>query len=164
MTVLELKQKIKRAILEALTSLEEEIQAAAKSAHDGATHEDAVAKSKYDTHGLELSYLASSQMERLSRLKSEIVKFKQTEMRSSSSDISAKQYDLVRWQNNKGQIKIVFLSKIGAGLTLAVKNDLKLSVVSPESPLGEALLGLSVQDEVYLNDDEEPAGVILAIE
>ena len=43
----------------------EVIKKSAEIAHDDATHEESRAENKYDTRGLESSYLAGAQMERV---------------------------------------------------------------------------------------------------
>ena len=62
------KTAVVKAILKVVDQEIEILERSAQEAHEGATHEDAVAKSKYDTHGLELSYLAGSQYERARKL------------------------------------------------------------------------------------------------
>ena len=48
---------------------------AAHAAHDEATHEDAQAENKYDTRGLEASYLAGAQSERAAQLEAAVAYF-----------------------------------------------------------------------------------------
>ena len=63
---------MKAALLKQLAAkLEAElatIRAAAQATHAAATHPDAKAENKYDTRGLEASYLAGAQQERVAEL------------------------------------------------------------------------------------------------
>ncbi|NRA64811.1 MAG: transcription elongation factor [Pseudobacteriovorax sp.] len=134
----------------------------AAAAHDGATHEDAVAKSKYDTHGLELSYLAGSQAERLRLLEEDASKLRSMRLPDFGPDkpIAAGAY--IHLAKTKKTIQHIFLSPWCAGIQVVWQNT-KVSVVSPLSPLGEALMDNFEGDFVTLVNSSYQECEILAV-
>ncbi len=70
----------KRLLTEIVAHLEEVSQtmhAAAKATHEAATHEDAKAENKYDTRGLEASYLAEGQARQAEEAEANLRRFQQ---------------------------------------------------------------------------------------
>lgn len=157
------KRKIHSLLLEALKGERDAILYAATSAKEGATHEDAVAKSKYDTHGLELSYLAGSQFERAKQVETKIALFENSLFQDFHEDdlIDVGAIVTVRDIGNSRQ-RTYLISTIGAGLTLTW-NELSILVVSPESQLGEAMLSLGVGDELPPGNSSRSNGEIIAV-
>lgn len=130
-----------------LTKLTQELAATIESANaaaDGATHEDAVAKSKYDTHGLELSYLAGSQFERARQLQQQLLRFTRDLPNHHTGQVSVGSLVSLRRGTQKYYL---FLSPVGASLEI-VEDGHKVWVISPDSPLGQDIVGLHVGDEV----------------
>ncbi|SMF49310.1 hypothetical protein [Pseudobacteriovorax antillogorgiicola] len=126
----------------------DDIVRSAQAAHGGATHEDAVAKSKYDTHGLELSYLAGSQFERANLLRADIVSFSALKPTLFDKDQAIGVSCLVSLESiHPNQKKLVFLSPYGAGMTVNWQTS-PVSIVSPESPLGVELVDSFAGDEI----------------
>jgi len=123
-------------------SLDAELALLAKSAraaHEEATHEQSRAENKYDTRGLEASYLARGQ----SRQAAETVQAK-AEYESliprvfgpeDGIDLSA-----VVELEGPGETAIYFIGP-RAGGTEIVHQKKTLLVMTPQSPLGSALLG-----------------------
>lgn len=138
------KETLKDKIIEALEGQLITIQKAAGAAHSGATHEDAVAKGKYETHGLELSYIAGSQYERARHLAAELEAFRSKKLLSFHEDQPIDEGALVTLESQTGK-SLVFLSNLGAGILID-----KVKVLSPASPLGEEIMGSTVGDEVDL--------------
>lgn len=144
------KRKLHKLLVEALKAEREATLLAAETAKEGATHEDAVAKSKYDTHGLELSYLAGSQFERARLAETKIIQLENTAFRAFDTDETIDIGALVSLRdkrNSKGQLRYYLISTVGAGLSITYE-DAEVIVLSPESPLGEALFSLGVGDEL----------------
>lgn len=143
----------KTELLKAMVSaLEEELKAVLKSAHSayqGATHEDAISKSKYETHGLELSYLAGSQFERARILKQQILSLTNTQFKffKDSDEIGVEA--LVSLSSAKKIENHYFIYGIGAGLKLKIQ-DKTVQVVSPESVIGNDLIGAFCNDTILI--------------
>jgi len=112
---------------------------AAKTAHAEATHEENVAEDKYDTRGLEASYLAAGQSRQMAEVAEAhqeyaalfVKKFKP----SDPVDISA----LVVLES-RGEKSHYFFGPSAGGVEVDVEGK-TIMVVTPKSPLGEKLDG-----------------------
>lgn len=139
----------KRSILKAvLETMQEELRrqlAAQEIAAAGATHAEARAETKWDTCGLEQSYLArghARQFEVLARQVEELRSF-------VISDFSGKPIfpgALIETEMN-GEKELFFLLNCGGGTELKMENR-EITVITPESPVGAALLNKK-QGESY---------------
>ena len=149
MTGLFEKSELQRFII---NSLEEELASILKSAeaaYQGATHEEAVSKSKYETHGLELSYLAGSQFERARILKQQILSLSSKQLKKFSDQDEVALEALVTVQSAQKKQYHYFISSIGAGLKLECQGK-SIQVISPESAIGNELIGSFSNDVVFI--------------
>ncbi|MEI8341206.1 MAG: transcription elongation factor GreAB, partial [Verrucomicrobiota bacterium] len=71
---------IKKIVLRLIAELEGATRAA-RMAHDEATHEQSKAENKYDTRGLEASYLAHGQARQMMEMEAAISTFKNMDSR-----------------------------------------------------------------------------------
>ena len=132
------KLKILKAVQEAL---EEELRrqlAAQEMAASGATHVEAKAESKWDTCGLEQSYLArghAKQFEALAMQVEELRAFKPPCFSGKAIGAGA----LVETEMD-GETSLFFLLHCGGGTELEVDGR-EITVITPESPVGAALTG-----------------------
>ncbi len=119
------------------------------AAKEAATEAEAKPENKYDTRGLEQSYLAAGQAKRAEDLRAAMLMLKSLTLltfdRESPIDISA----LVTLQDESGQQKIYFLLPSQGGVKLKVDQK-EVSTVSPESPLGRALIDKRVGQAIEL--------------
>lgn len=127
----------------------ERIVASATEAHSGATHEDAVAKSKYETHGLELSYLAGAQYERANLLKTQMTKLLEIDLSLRNDDSTIDLGTVVETEEDGQPNEYFFLSSVGAGHIVQWQAH-RVKVLSPESPLGDQFMASYVGDEAEL--------------
>lgn len=115
----------------------------AQAARDEATHGESRAENKYDTRGLEASYLAAGQGARALALRQAMAS-----LGGPAPDAlgvgSLVGLDDGRW----------LLMARGAGGVRVTVDGAEVSVVTPRSPLGEALVGLEVGDDVDLGARE----------
>ncbi len=134
------KQKVLEAVL---TALEEELRVQLKgqeSAAEGATHAEARAETKWDTCGLEQSYLArglARQFEKLAAGVEELRGFVPPDFFGQPVGVGA----LVETEMN-GFRSVFFLLKCGGGTEVEV-DGVEVTVITPESPVGAALTGKS---------------------
>ena len=131
----------KPMILKALlVELEEELhrlQAANERASAGATHSEAKAETKWDTCGLEASYLARGHAEQFKTLAAEVHNlrgFVAPDYSGRSIGVGA----LVEVEMN-GEAMLFFLLHCGGGIDLSAEGR-EVTVITPESPVGAALL------------------------
>ncbi|MBX7149874.1 GreA/GreB family elongation factor [bacterium] len=136
------KNKVIAAIIQHIQSSMDVINAAIGDAHTAATHEETQAKSKYDTFALESSYLANGQTKRLAELDEGLQYFKNILPSALSQTISANH--LIQLSKNDTPL-YVLLAPCGGGIRVDV-DDFTVSVITPDSPLGELLLGAHVGD------------------
>lgn len=115
------------------------LQAASAAAAEAATHEDSKPENKYDTRGLEASYLAGAQKERVADLQSSIEALKNTPLRSFHEDEAIGLTALIELEH-AGVQSLCLLMRVGAGIELDFDGR-KAVTVTMSSPLGKALLG-----------------------
>ena len=134
------------------------VRASATATYHEATHAESKAENKYDTRSLEASYLARGQSERVAEL-TQAVAFVDTltsAPREPDQPIGIGTFvclvdaaDRTRW---------VLVAPVGGGL-MASFRETQLGIVTPSAPLGRALLGAEVDDEISL-----PGGTMFVIE
>lgn len=125
------------------------IAQAAQNTYEIATHEENKPENEYDTRGLEASYLAGAQAERVNEMKDVIIIWKSLKIKPFSKTDVIALTALVECQID-GKSHEVFILPKGGGEKIQFEGH-TLHVVTPESPLGEALIGLKVGDIAYLN-------------
>ena len=143
-------EKLKTKILEAFFGeLEQELSTitkAAFAARDAAISEEAKAENKYDTRGLEASYLAGAQAKRASELRETISKLKKNKVRLYSEDEAIQGLALVRVEDEDGEAKQFFIVPAEGGAKIHVESQVYF-LVTPESPIGQSLWNLKQGDE-----------------
>lgn len=150
------KAAIKRALLDALDRTRAEALAAQRAAQDATTHEEARAESDKDMRSTETSYVARGQAMRVESLDAERARVAAMPLRSFEADDAIAVSALVTITNGPKQ-RTIFVAVGGGGRVLAV-NGTTLHVVTPSSPLGEALVGARAGDELVVErgqHDEE---------
>ncbi len=129
--------------------------AAAQRAYDTATDEENEAENKYDTLGLEASYLAHGQSKRVAQCEADLIAFKKLKIVDFTSGTSVATGALVKIEDDKGIEQFVFLSPVAGGLKINFEN-IEITLVTPSSPLGKVLSGCVEGDDivVQLGDDK----------
>ncbi|MBA1272413.1 GreA/GreB family elongation factor [Stutzerimonas azotifigens] len=126
-------------------------QDALRASHEAATHAESKAENKYDTRGLEAAYLADGQRRRVREIEAALAAYRNLKVeRGDGIRIGA----LVVLEHEDGE-RWVYLGPDGAGLKLAVEGR-EVLVISPRSPLGQALLGREQDDEVEIRVNGQP--------
>jgi len=140
----------KRNLIELIISeLNRELDAvtqSAKAAHEAATHEESKQEDSHDTRGLEASYLAGAQMSRIEALKKTMTALQFMKVPdfhvTDAIDIGA----LIDLDSGGKKIHY-FLASQGGGISVLF-NGMKVQVITPQAPLGEALFGRKVGDVI----------------
>ncbi len=125
---------------------------AAQNTYEIATHEENKPENEYDTRGLEASYLAGAQAERVSEVKAVLHALKSVVIKKFKNDDPISSTALVGLSDDKKKTWVFILPK-GGGLHLKSDN-VHIQVVTPISPLGEALVGQRVGESVFINIGE----------
>jgi transcription elongation GreA/GreB family factor len=123
---------------------------AADDARDLATHEQSKPETQYDTVGLEASYLAHGQSQRVEQLKNDALLWKNVGVKSFASTESISAGALVLLENESNEKSWYLIGPAGGGLQI-FQNEIMVNVVTQAAPLGSILLGKYIDDEVRLN-------------
>ena len=142
----------KRALIKKIvTRLTEELQVyfrAAQFSRAEATHESSKAESKYDTRGLEASYLARGQSRQAAELEAAIAEFEKLAARKFAEGEAIGIGALVELEHG-GESSFYFIGP-RAGGTEVLHDKKEILVITPQSPLGEQLMGKKSGDQPQL--------------
>lgn len=122
---------------------------AAQSAYEAATDKANIAENKYDTLGLEASYLATGQARRAEEIRQALSAFRHLAPRPFDAQRGIQLGALICLADADGAQQQVFLGPDGAGIMLLLKGQ-RVTLITPRAPLGQALLGKTEGDEVSL--------------
>ena len=143
------KRALIKTILAQLTAELEVYFRAAHAAHAEATHEQNKAENKYDTRGLEASYLARGQSRQAIETKAAIAAFEKLVPRKLAAEEPIELGALVELE--QGSERTLFFIGPKAGGTEVVHEGREILVITPQSPLGEQLQGKKLGDHLRLN-------------
>ncbi|WP_339515491.1 GreA/GreB family elongation factor [Pseudomonas sp. RL_15y_Pfl2_60] len=135
-----------------LTRLEADLQAAAHAAqvaHESATHEENIAENKYDTLGLEAAYLATGQARRVEAIRQAISLWRQLQLRPFTDETGIALGALICLADEGANEHLFLLGPNGASMKL-LHDDQSIQVISHDAPLGKAMLGKTVGDDVHI--------------
>jgi transcription elongation GreA/GreB family factor len=129
------------------------LKEAERSTREAATHEESKPENEYDTRGLEASYLAGAQSKRIAETEELLVIFKHVEPKKFSDKDPISATALVEVEL-KGKNGFFFVMPKGGGVTVNFEGK-RVQVVTPNSPLGESLLGLKVGDIAIVENGDQ---------
>ena len=128
---------------------------AARTAAAGATDEQNKAENKYDTRGLELSYLAAGQGRKIAEAEATLEQFRTLALRDFGPldpiDLSAL-VTLESRAKTAGAQPLYFLAPRGGGTEVRCAGR-DVLVITPQSPLGQQLLGRRKGDRISFGRD-----------
>lgn len=137
----------KRALLDGLLAhVETEIATMRRAAYDAAqaaTHEEAKPENDKDTRALEASYLAAGQAERVRTLETAAKVLAGLELKDIGKTTPICASAVITLEDDEGTRTVFFMSPHGGGVRLELESEppVSVQVVTPQSPLGKALLG-----------------------
>jgi len=133
------KTDLLERVIEALQGSLAVLEKAARAAHAEATHESSKAENKYDTRGLEAAYLAGGQARQAREILESIKVFRALPLKEFAGtdgiDLSA----LVELET-EGELGMYFIGPRSGGLEVDYKGR-EILVITPQSPLGQQLMG-----------------------
>ncbi len=144
------KKTLQSLIVKQLEENLETLLDAAKATYERSTHAETKAENKYDTFGLEASYLAHGQSVRVQEAKQALTTFKALRFTEFNKDTPITQSALITLETEDGNISIVLLATEAGGVQVNYKNQ-EITIVSLQSPLGKQLLGKYQHDIFELN-------------
>lgn len=133
------KQELIKTIIEKLRSDLAMYHKAADAARAEATDEQSMAENKYDTRGLEASYLARGQSRVAAEIEQAIVSFESLEAKEFSKEDGIGVGALVELKSGKER-SLYFIGPRAGGTEVVHGRD-EVLVITPESPLGSQLIG-----------------------
>ena len=143
------KHAVHQLVLEKLTLDLDIAQRAAQTAYETATHEENIAENKYDTLGLEASYLAAGQAKRVDEIKQALLLCQNMPLRAYDDQRGIEIGALLGLEDENGRQQWLFLAPDAAGLKVDVVGQ-PVTVITPRSPLGKSLVGKFEGDEVEI--------------
>lgn len=123
------------------TQLENDVlvlKQAALATYEAATHEESKPENEYDTRGLEASYLAGAQAKRIREIEEILVILKHLNVKDFGPNDKINSTALVEVEHN-GKHTYFFILLKGGGISVKLDGR-TIQVITPSSPLGEALL------------------------
>ncbi|MFO2464069.1 transcription elongation factor GreAB [Pseudomonas sp. 15FMM2] len=143
------KHAVHQLILEKLVADLDIAQRAAQTAYETATHEENIAENKYDTLGLEASYLAAGQARRVEEIRQSLLRCETLNLHPYDDQRGIEVGSLLGLEDEHGRQQWLFLAPDAAGLKVDVVGQ-PVTVITPRSPLGKSLLGKFEGDEVEI--------------
>jgi transcription elongation GreA/GreB family factor len=157
------KSQLHQTIIKALEVVLETSKSAAIQAHEAATNGETVAENKYDTFGLEASYLAAGQSKRVSECEEKIKIFQQLKVQNFKPESLIRLGALVELEDAKSNIKTLFLSPVSGGLKVSF-DQFEVTLVTPSAPLGCAMMSQRLGDDIsVLVGNEKQSYIVLKI-
>ncbi|MDQ6973136.1 MAG: transcription elongation factor GreAB [Mariprofundaceae bacterium] len=117
-------------------------------ARDTATHADAQGSSRYETMGLEASYLAQGQGLRLLEVELALASFTRLKLAEPGPRIGIS--SLLCLKDENGKTQLLWLASDAGGLKVQYK-EMDITVITPKSPLGRALIGKAATDSLEIS-------------
>ena len=143
------KSALHQQVISRLEDDLQQAQQAALTAYEAATHEENIAENKYDTLGLEASYLATGQARRASAIRQTLASWKQLVIRAFDPQLGIQLGALIELSDDEDRRQCLFLGPDGAAMKLQ-HDGRTVQVIGPQAPLGQSLLGKQIGDEVTL--------------
>lgn len=161
------KALLRDIIVVQLESIKQAAVNAANQAHETATHSEAIARSKYETFGLEASYLAHGQTQRVAECQLALQQINGLVLRDFDADTAIGLGALVILEDELEQLQALFISPAAGGVKVQwpelsqYHNDINnVMLVTPAAPLGQALMAKYVDDEVVLTGQNKQYQII----
>ncbi len=143
------KQLLHDKIIQVLEEVCKNVANAAMQARDTATNKEMVAENKYDTFGLEASYLAHGQSKRVLEYEQGILAYKNLGVVNFSVDAQIGLGALIKLEDRLGVEQYLYLGPAAGGLKFHFYNK-EITLITTSSPLGQVLMNRCVGDEIQL--------------
>jgi transcription elongation GreA/GreB family factor len=142
------KRALVRKIIAQLDAALESLAKSARSAHAEATDEQNKAENKYDTRGLEASYLARGQSRQAMETAQARQQFEELAIRDFDPGDAIDLGALVEVES-EGDATIYFVAPNAGGVEISHEKKTVL-VITPQSPLGRQLIGRKAGERLQI--------------
>lgn len=147
------KRRVLERLIELLSASVAQMASVAEEIRRDATHEEAKPENDKDTRALEQTYLARGQAMRAESMIEQLQVLRSLPLSKLGPNDVIRAGALVALEDDGGE-RLVFLAPHGGGVVLEIDGT-QVTVVTPVSALGRALLGREVGDDV---DVQVPGG------
>ena len=133
-----------------VTALSKQLQQAidaANEAHAAAVDDQSVAETQYDTLAIEASYLAEGQSKRVIEFQHAIDAYKALELIELNSESYIALGALVQLSTDADTNHWFFIGPAAGGFRCQLAQQ-NITVITPKSPMGMALMGKQLDDDV----------------
>lgn len=144
------KSEIIKSIVKKLEVNLEGAIAEAQSAKEAATGEESKAENKYDTRGLEASYIAQAQSARTSKIKEEIFNLSKVDLTKRDKVSIGSLVEVFYTEQDKTS----FYFLLPSGGVLVDYKKINVQTLSVESPLGKTLFQKTLEDSILFRKEE----------
>jgi transcription elongation GreA/GreB family factor len=142
------KKTVWEALKDRLESELEKAQKRARDAAEGATHEENRAEGDKDMRATEASYVARGQAGRATEMEEALVRVSALELLSFKPGARIAMSALIELETDGKRVHY-FLVPAAGGERVSV-DGVEVQTLTPQSPLGRALLGLTEGDEAEM--------------
>lgn len=144
------KRKLLDLVIKEVELRYEALAKSALEAKDAATNEESKAENKYDTRGLEASYLAGAQAERSEKLKESLFYLQKiTDEDLVNKNKEVKLLSIVKLADEDNSERYLFITPAQGGIKVKM-NQTDIQTITLSSPIGKLLLSKKLGDEVSL--------------
>jgi len=148
-----------------VAQLADDVEAYARSARTAqaeATDEQSQPEHKYDTRGLEAAYLAGGQARKVAEVEEAIAQFQKLKVIEFGPDALVDYGALVQ-VDMRGGVSWYFIGPKAGGLEIVQDKD-EVTIITPQSPLGEQLMEKKQGDKFKFGAGRDSTeGKILAV-
>ena len=133
-----------------VTALSKQLQQAidaANEAHAAAVDDQSVAETQYDTLAIEASYLAEGQSKRVIEFQHAIEAYKALELIELNSESYIALGAIVQLSTDSDSNHWFFIGPAAGGFRCQLAQQ-NITVITPKSPMGMALMGKQLDDDV----------------
>jgi transcription elongation GreA/GreB family factor len=148
------KQKILNSIIEKLNLEAAALKKAAYIAHKDATNSESKAENKYDTRGLEASYLAEAQAKLAAEVFHNVEVYKSLVLKAFNEDSVITVTALVELEDENKSRSFYFIGPTWGGIIIESDSN-NIMLISTTSPLGAAIIGKEIGDVVIINSKKQ---------
>lgn len=143
------KKKLVSLITKALQLELNQAISAANEAHAAAVDDQSVAETQYDTLAIEASYLAEGQSRRVNEIQKAIKDYQTLKLIDFDENSSITLTALVQLSHDTASKNWFFIGPAAGGFHCKLANQ-KITVITPQSPMGIALLDKYQEDTIHV--------------
>lgn len=147
-----LRQVLREQLIARLSADVEAVELSQKVTQAGAVHEESRPENDKDTRALESTYLARGLAKRVAELNRSLSALRSWNPGDNSPHSRVGLASLLRLDSEEeaNDSNWIFVAPSGGGIEIKLE-DRRWKIVTPKSPLGQALMGKELDDEIVVN-------------